>query len=190
MFQPMFEMSMLSGVSDLLDSFRYADDSNDVAGIGWVFLNPFLSYLSQGIPTLLSQTTQTISDESTYTYTGDLNNGFTKKLTKSVWKMLRKTPLSLVFDDRQAEFVDEYGRTQDKGNVVERFLNSFLNPAYVSDVMETDLDTELERLEESTGTNAAPTRRGYTITVNGERKRLTKDQYDRYSREMVHRPQR
>lgn len=183
MFQPMFEMSMLSGVSDLLDSFRYADDSNDVAGIGWVFLNPFLSYLSQGIPTLLSQTTQTISDESTYTYTGDLNNGFTKKLTKSVWKMLRKTPLSLVFDDRQAEFVDEYGRTQDKGNVVERFLNSFLNPAYVSDVMETDLDTELERLEESTGTNAAPTRRGYTITVNGERKRLTKDQYDRYSRE-------
>lgn len=183
MFQPMFEMSMLSGVSDLLDSFRYADDSNDVGGIGWVFLNPFLSYLSQGIPTLLSQTTQTISDESTYTYTGDLNNGFTKKLTKSVWKMLRKTPLSLVFDDRQAEFVDEYGRTQDKGNVVERFLNSFLNPAYVSDVMETDLDTELERLEESTGTNAAPTRRGYTITVNGERKRLTKDQYDRYSRE-------
>lgn len=183
MFQPMFEMSMLSGVSDLLDSFRYADDSNDVAGIGWVFLNPFLSYLSQGIPTLLSQTTQTISDESTYTYTGDLNNGFTKKLTKSVWKMLRKTPLSLVFDDRQAEFVDEYGRTQDKGNVVERFLNSFLNPAYVSDVMETDLDAELERLEESTGTNAAPTRRGYTVTVNGERKRLTKDQYDRYSRE-------
>ncbi len=183
MFQPMFEMSMLSGVSDLLDSFRYADDSNDVLGLGWVFLNPFLSYLSQGIPTLLSQTTQTISDESTYTYTGDLNNGFTKKLTKSIWKMLRKTPLSLVFDDRQAEFVDEYGRTQDKGNVVDRFLNSFLNPAYVSDVMETDLDTELERLEESTGTNAAPTRRGYTITVNGERKRLTKDQYDRYSRE-------
>lgn len=184
MLQPMFEMSMLSGVSDLLDSFRYADSSNDVTGIAWgVFAEPFMNYLSQGIPTLLSQTTQTISDESTYTYTGDIPTGFLKKLTKSVWKMLRKTPLSLVFDDRQAEFVDEYGRTQDKGNVVERFLNSFLNPAYVSDVMETDLDAELERLEESTGTNAAPTRRGYTITVNKERKRLTKDQYDRYSRE-------
>lgn len=184
MLQPMFEMSMLSGVSDLLDSFRYADSSNDVTGIVWgLFCEPFMNYLSQGIPTLLSQTTQTIGDESTYTYTGDLPTGFQKKLTKSVWKMLRKTPLSLVFDDRQAEFVDEYGRTQDKGNVVERFFNSFLNPAYVSDVMETDLDTELERLEESTGTNAAPTRRGYTITVNGERKRLTKDQYDRYSRE-------
>lgn len=184
MLQPMFEMSMLSGVSDLLDSFRYADSSNDATGIVWgLFCEPFMNYLSQGIPTLLSQTTQTIGDESTYTYTGDLPTGFQKKLTKSVWKMLRKTPLSLVFDDRQAEFVDEYGRTQDKGNVVERFLNSFLNPAYVSDVMETDLDTELERLEESTGTNVAPTRRGYTITVNGERKRLTKDQYDRYSRE-------
>ena len=184
MLQPMFEMSMLSGVSDLLDSFRYADSSNDATGIVWgLFCEPFMNYLSQGIPTLLSQTTQTIGDESTYTYTGDLPTGFQKKLTKSVWKMLRKTPLSLVFDDRQAEFVDEYGRTQDKGNVVERFFNSFLNPAYVSDVMETDLDTELERLEESTGTNAAPTRRGYTITINGERKRLTKDQYDRYSRE-------
>ena len=184
MLQPMFEMSMLSGVSDLLDSFRYADSSNDVTGIAWgVFAEPFMNYLSQGIPTLLSQTTQTISDESTYTYTGDIPTGFLKKLTKSAWKMLRKTPLSLVFDDRQAEFVDEYGRTQDKGNVVERFLNSFLNPAYVSDVMETDLDAELERLEESTGTNAAPTRRGYIITVNKERKRLTKDQYDRYSRE-------
>ena len=184
MLQPMFEMSMLSGVSDLLDSFRYADSSNDATGIVWgLFCEPFMNYLSQGIPTLLSQTTQTIGDESTYTYTGDLPTGFQKKLTKSVWKMLRKTPLSLVFDDRQAEFVDEYGRTQDKGNVVERFFNSFLNPAYVSDVMETDLDAELERLEESTGTNAAPTRRGYTITVNKERKRLTKDQYDRYSRE-------
>lgn len=184
MLQPMFEMSMLSGVSDLLDSFRYADSSNDATGIVWgLFCEPFMNYLSQGIPTLLSQTTQTISDESTYTYTGDIPTGFLKKLTKSAWKMLRKTPLSLVFDDRQAEFVDEYGRTQDKGNVVERFFNSFLNPAYVSDVMETDLDAELERLEESTGTNAAPTRRGYTITVNGERKRLTKDQYDRYSRE-------
>lgn len=184
MLQPMFEMSMLSGVSDLLDSFRYADSSNDATGIVWgLFCEPFMNYLAQGIPTLLSQTTQTIGDESTYTYTGDLPTGFQKKLTKSVWKMLRKTPLSLVFDDRQAEFVDEYGRTQDKGNVVERFFNSFLNPAYVSDVMETDLDAELERLEESTGTNAAPTRRGYTITVNKERKRLTKDQYDRYSRE-------
>lgn len=184
MLQPMFEMSMLSGVSDLLDSFRYADSSNDATGIVWgLFCEPFMNYLSQGIPTLLSQTTQTIGDESTYTYTGDLPTGFQKKLTKSVWKMLRKTPLSLVYDDRQAEFVDEYGRTQDKGNVVERFFNSFMNPAYVSDVMETDLDAELERLEESTGTNAAPTRRGYTITVNGERKRLTKDQYDRYSRE-------
>lgn len=184
MLQPMFEMSMLSGVSDLLDSFRYADSSNDATGIVWgLFCEPFMNYLAQGIPTLLSQTTQTIGDESTYTYTGDLPTGFQKKLTKSVWKMLRKTPLSLVFDDRQAEFVDEYGRTQDKGNVVERFFNSFLNPAYVSDVMETDLDAELERLEESTGTNAAPTRRGYTITVSGERKRLTKDQYDRYSRE-------
>ena len=184
MLQPMFEMSMLSGVSDLLDSFRYADSSNDVTGIAWgVFAEPFMNYLSQGIPTLLSQTTQTISDESTYTYTGDIPTGFLKKLTKSAWKMLRKTPLSLVFDDRQAEFVDEYGRTQDKGNVVERFFNSFLNPAYVSDVMETNLDAELERLEESTGTNAAPTRRGYIITVNKERKRLTKDQYDRYSRE-------
>lgn len=184
MLQPMFEMSMLSGVSDLLDSFRYADSSNDATGIVWgLFCEPFMNYLSQGIPTLLSQTTQTIGDESTYTYTGDLPTGFQKKLTKSVWKMLRKTPLSLVFDDRQAEFVDEYGRTQDKGNVVERFFNSFLNPAYVSDVMETNLDAELERLEESTGTNAAPTRRGYIITVNKERKRLTKDQYDRYSRE-------
>ena len=184
MLQPMFEMSMLSGVSDLLDSFRYADSSNDATGIVWgLFCEPFMNYLSQGIPTLLSQTTQTISDESTYTYTGDIPTGFLKKLTKSAWKMLRKTPLSLVFDDRQAEFVDEYGRTQDKGNVVERFFNSFLNPAYVSDLMETDLDAELERLEESTGTNAAPTRRGYTITVNKERKRLTKDQYDRYSRE-------
>lgn len=184
MLQPMFEMSMLSGVSDLLDSFRYADSSNDATGIVWgLFCEPFMNYLSQGIPTLLSQTTQTISDESTYTYTGDIPTGFLKKLTKSAWKMLRKTPLSLVFDDRQAEFVDEYGRTQDKGNVVERFFNSFLNPAYVSDVMETNLDAELERLEESTGTNAAPTRRGYIITVNKERKRLTKDQYDRYSRE-------
>lgn len=184
LLQPMFEMSMLSGVSDLLDSFRYADSSNDVTGIVYgLFAEPLMNYLSQGIPTLLSQTTQTINPESTYTYTGDIPTGFLKKLTKSAEKMLRKTPLSLVFDSRQAEFVDEWGRTTDKGNVLERFLNNFLNPAYVSDVQETDLDAELERLEEATGDNAAPSRRGYTITVNGERKRLTKDQYDRYSRE-------
>lgn len=184
---PMLEMSMLSGVQNLLESMLYGEDGVDAAQIAYAIgITPVINYLSQAIPTLVSQLANTLEPTSGFTYTGDISGRFTKNLIRSLIRVTEKIPF---VDIRQADYIDEWGRTEDNGNLLTRFVNNFFNPAYVSDVVITEADVELERLEEMTGTNVAPSRRGYTITVPSEdgtsstKVKLDVEQYEAYSRE-------
>lgn len=179
MYEPMLEMSMLSGIQDVLDSMAYAE-SGDVEKLMYAFFaQPFISYLGQGIPTLLSQTARTLDGNNEYTYTGDISGSVNKRFVKSLAKVAKKIPF---VNWRQYDYVDEWGRTEDNGNVLERFFNNFVNPAYTSEVVVTDADEEIERLQVMTGEDCAPTRRSYSITVNGEKRKLSGEEYERYSK--------
>jgi hypothetical protein len=186
MLQPMLELSMLSGVQDLLETMQYGDNGVDAGQLFYAFLiNPAINYASQAVPTLFSQVANTFEKTSGFTYTGDIGGTMSKNLVRSIVKIIEKIPF---VDVRQADFVDEWGRTENKGNLIQRFISSFVSPGYTSEIMVTDADVELERLEEATGTNVAPTRRGYTITTKDDdgksnKVKLNVEQYEAYSRE-------
>ena len=176
---PMLEMSMLSGLQDMIDTVTYQGEESSTGQIMYAFFaQPFLSYLSQAIPTLSSQTANTLETEDEFTYVGDIGDQMGRNFTRSLVKIAEKVPGA---DFRQEPYVDTYGRTQDKGAWYKRALNAFLNPAYTETLRITELDKEIERLEEATGEEISPTRRDYTITVDGERIRLTGDQYTAYA---------
>jgi len=193
MFDPMLEMSMLSGVQDALSTIGSDPKISDIIlGLG---IQPFFSYVGQTIPTLLSQVSQTVEayqGKNEYTYTGDIEGTFVRTVVKAAAKLVEKLPGDIFgWSWRQTEWVDDWGRTEEPVDEwYTPILNSFLNPAYVSDIIITEPDVEIDRLETATGENHGPSRRPYTITVkelvNGEEVsrevRLTASQYDIYSR--------
>lgn len=188
-FEPMLEFSMLSGINDLISTAfsvgDYGEAELDITQIiTGVCLQPFFSYVGQYIPTLLSQAASTLEPNRTQTYVGDIEGRFEKTIVRMLAGLTEKIPL---VDWRQIDYIDNYGRKDDVKSswldYVASFANNFFNPAYVSKIDATDVDSEIRRLEDMTGAEISPSRRGYTITVNGEKIRLDADQFEQYQLE-------
>ena len=189
-FEPMLEMSMLSGISDVIDTMTFASKDGIVpAIISSFFVQPFISYVGQAVPTLLGQFASSFEPERTSTYVGDIKGSIARNFVRSVARVTEKIPF---VDWRQIDYVDTWGREDGNEHPAIRFFNNFINPAYVSVINQTDADSEIRRLEEATGSDISPTRRGYTITVSqydeegnvvsSEKVSLNGEQYEAYSR--------
>lgn len=170
--EPMLEMSMLSGINDILDSVSYSDNH-----ILPIVSSAAASYLSQYVPTLFGQIERTFesSRQSTYIDKGSL-------APSDVQRAFAKAMNKLPGEYGQMDYIDEWGRTESTGNLLQRAFNNFVNPAYVSDVNETEVDKELKRLSEKLGdTSVLPSRAQKSLTVNGDEKQLTAQQYQQYA---------
>jgi hypothetical protein len=189
----MLEMSMLSGMQDVLETFSFGDGSPDTGDMFLAFvLQPFVNYLGQSIPTILGQVANGIEPHRTSTYVGNVRGRMTKNFVRMIAKYTEKIPF---VDLWQVDYVDTFGRKQSNGqSAFERILNvvdNLLNPAYVNDINVTDADAEIRRLELSTGEDVSPKRRGYVFMVSvydehgkklsGEDVQLTAEQYEKYS---------
>lgn len=179
---PLLELSCMSGMKDMLDQIAYGTDGADLGNMVYAFfVQPFLSYVGQAVPTLLSQLATTMETERGYTYVGDINNNFRKNVTRSAARITEKIP---GVDWRQQPYVDEFGRkeTYDTsfGGYAARAVENFVSPGYLSDIEQTDTDRTIREVEEASGEEVSPTRRGYTIDLGDETVRLTGDQHTQY----------
>lgn len=187
-FAPMLEMSMLSGMQDLLDTFTYGDGFNFGQMMMAFFVQPFFSYVGQAVPTILGQLANTFEPNRTTTYVGDITGQVSKNVVRMIAKISEKIPF---VDWRQMDYVDTFGRKDPNGPWYARVLNNFFNPAYVNKINVTDPDAEIRRLEEVTGEEISPKRPDYSITVtqydafgkklSSEKIALTADQFEAYS---------
>lgn len=188
-FQPMLEMTMLSGISDMMDSMVYAGSNGNVFTIANTFLvQPFISYLSQGIPTLASQVAQITRPYQTSTYTGDITSSKLRPAVRSLLNAAKKIPgLDYAAGLKQTVYVDEWGRANYSGNVAQRAVTALISPTYVSEVQETAADKEIARLIQATGdTGVRPKKPSYKVTLIDEagesaEKRLNEDEYELYA---------
>lgn len=188
-FQPMLEMTMLSGISDMIDGIRYGDSDDDIFTIAnTVMVQPFISYLSQGIPTLASQVAQITRPYQTSTYTGDITSSKLRPSVRSLLNAAKKIPgLDYAAGLKQTLYVDEWGRANYGGNVAQRAVTALISPTYTSEVKETAADKEIARLIQTTGdTGVRPKKPGYKVTLideDGEsaEKRLNEDEYELYA---------
>lgn len=142
---PLLEMSMLSGVTDMLDSVAYADGNS----IWPVLASSVTGYISQYIPTLLGQIERTMEDTRQTTYT-DSESWIPSDVQYAISRAANRIPGKVEYQTR--EYIDAWGRPVSTGETwQERAINNFLNPSYMSTDRSTSVDDELQRLYDSLG---------------------------------------
>ena len=170
-FEPMLEMSMLSGLNDLAESAKYSEDGEMLYAMA---ATTATSYLTQALPSVFSQVDQLGGGTRKKLYSS-ADNALDRSIEKFVGKLTQRIP---GVDLYQTEYVDAWGRT-DKTNAVE----ALLSPTYVNKIQETDIDKEIIRLNEAQDENASPKTPGYTVTVDGNEIRLTGEQWSKLAKE-------
>lgn len=171
MIDPITEMSMMSGVQDAISAIRYSDKP----------LLPLLvqlttGYISQIVPTLGGQIERSFLEDERETTFYD-KEGDTPTSIQTFWgKLLNKVP---GVDYNQIPYIDAWGRRESTGSLSERMFNNFINPAYTSDIVAEDFESELKRLYELGNTAVYPKRPGADTKINGEY--LTAEEYVQYA---------
>lgn len=177
--EPLLEMSCLQSLNDAFEAVGYAT-SNDMSGIETVLSAAATSYLTQALPTILGQAERSAEGTRMTTYTE--KNGF---LTSDMQYTLGRASSRIPgLDYQQIPYIDAWGRVEDSGGAIERTLNNFLNPAYMSDIDTSETESALLALYDQTGdASILPSRAKKYFTVDGERKDLTAEEYVVYAQE-------
>ena len=172
---PMIEMSMMQGINDAVDDLKFSDNN-----LVQLAISSSLSYLTQGLTnTLVGQIRRAYSGENTMTYV-DKNSPIPDWLQRELGSASKKSVFPAF---QQIPYLDAWGREEETGDVLERSINSLFNPAYVSQVDVDKVERELQRVKDATGDGGVfPQRAGRSITVNGERKDLTSQEYQTYAK--------
>lgn len=170
---PMFEMSMLQSVNDLFDNLAYIKQGQ---GTFKIVSSMAANYISQYFPTLFGQGERAFGEAQRETTYIDRNSAVGSELQYMWGKIANKIPL---YDFSQIPYIDAWGRTEETGNLFERMLNNFVNPAYVKKERPTEIDGELERLYDLGETSVYPSRAKTNTKINGEY--LTADEYVKYA---------
>lgn len=177
--EPLLEMSCLQGLNDVFDSVGYAKDGG-LDALPSALISATTSYLTQAFPTLLGQAERSSQGERMTTYT-EKDNFLTSDLQYTLGKISAKIP---GWDFQQIPYVDAWGRTESTGTKAENAANNFLNPAYMSQIETSEMETELQRLYDATGEKKLfPSRPDKYITVDGDKKYLTGEEYVKYATE-------
>ena len=167
---PILELSMLQSLNDIIASASYAQN----APLQEIIPETIISYLTQGLPTVLGQVERTGQDVRMTTYT-DKNSQIPTDIQYALGAASSRIP---GWDYQQIPYIDAWGRTEATGNAAERAFDNFLNPAYRSTIQTSPMEEELERLKDQTGDDGVlPERAPKFIEYNGERKELTADEY-------------
>lgn len=176
---PMLEMSMLSGVNDLLSNLASYDGAGEA--LPKLGLNILASYLMQGIPQLLAQ-----AEQASQKYR---QTSYTKRdsvLSSDMQYLLSKASSKIPgWDYQQQDYIDAWGRVQEQGKGLEGTFNAFVNPAYIGADRSTEVDAELERLQNAGKDiegwpNVLPQKGSRTMDIGGG-ERMSHEEYQEYS---------
>lgn len=177
--EPLLEMSCLQSLNDLFDNIGYAR-SEGITGISGAIVGAATSYLTQALPTVFGQLERTGQPDRMSTFTNQ-DSVLTSEMQYTLGRASARIP---GWDYQQIPYIDAWGRTESEDSTTARAVDNFLNPAYRSEITESEMESELLRLYDQTGSAAVfPSRVGKVITVDGEDKYLTGDEYVQYATE-------
>lgn len=170
---PVLELSMLQSFSDLISNIGYVKNAE---GMYKILSKTTADYISQYFPTLFGQAERTFEETQRETTYVDRNSAASTELQYMWGKIANKIPF---YDFSQIPYIDAWGRTEETGNLFERVLNNFVNPAYVKKERSTEIDGELKRLYDLGETSVYPSRAKTNTKINGEY--LTAEEYVKYA---------
>lgn len=179
---PLLEMSCLSSLNELFDNLNQFSEDGIQAG-PVVVANMVVSYLTQGIPTLLGQGERASEVDRMTTYT-DKNGELPTDWQYVIGRASARIPK---WDYNQIPYIDAWGRTESEASKGKRIVNNFINPAYTSKYYVSQMEAELQRLYDVIGdeedVRILPSRADRYFNVDGARVDLTAEQYVTYAKE-------
>ena len=173
MFDPMLNMTMLSGIGSTVTSAAY-NKSNPLFGIA---SNVATNFGGQFVPTLFGQVARTVDNTRRTTY-ADKNSPVPSSVQKFLQRQANKIP---GLSQNQPAYTDVWGREQKNGpdNVFARAAYNFLSPGYLADAKSTQTEKGLKGLHQAIGDNSVlPSKpQKYYKTEDGTKKFLTAQEY-------------
>ena len=169
---PMLDMSMLQGVNEVLEGLDYSNGS----ALATITTKALGSLISQFFPTIFGQVERVFTPGRQTTFV-DRNSDLSANMQRFLGNLGNKTP---GVDFQQIDYIDAWGRTEDTGDVLPRFLNNMLNPANMKKSGVTDVDDELQRLYDSGETGVFPQRPAQNTKIDDEY--LSAEEYVEYAK--------
>ena len=166
---PMFETSMLSGISKNLSGF----ETNSTQWWGQIAKNAITTYASQYVPSMLGATARTVDDTRRSSYTDK----------KGLEKFARQTLNKIPFASRKSEpYINKQGeeeKNEDLGmGVAGRAILNFLSPGYYSSKDIDQYDEELYRLYDAEGDiGVLPSSTSKSLTYDKQDFKFTAKEY-------------
>lgn len=175
---PMLEMSMLQGLNDVIEDASYAQYHGGNVPAAFI-VSAATNYATQIFPTLFGQLERSTENRRMTTY-ADKNSPIAKDLQFFLGKTSQKIP---GLDYHQIPYIDEWGREESSGDPISRTFNNILNPAYMSQVQIDNVEKELQRLKDATGSSSVfPAKVDKSFKVGDEMKYLTADEYTTFAK--------
>jgi hypothetical protein len=169
--EPMLELSMLQGISGVLESVKY-DEGNPTVAIA---SEAIVSYASQAAPTLLAQIARTTDNTRRTIYT-DKNARLPAFVNETIQRIQTKLP---VLNRLLQPSLDAWGREINyEDGYLGAAIENFISPGYFDTVEVNGVTKELNRLYSSQGENAVyPTKQGKSVTIDKRKIDFTGEQY-------------
>lgn len=179
MFDPMLNMTMLSGIGSTVTSAAYSK-SNPLFGIA---SNIATNFGGQFVPTLFGQVARTVDNTRRTTY-ADKNSPVPSSVQKFLQRQANKIP---GLSQYQPAYTDVWGREQKNGpdNVFARAAYNFFSPGYLADAKGTQAEKALKELYQATGDNSVlPSKpQKYYKAEDGTKKFLSASDYSKLTSE-------
>ena len=164
--EPVYNLTMLDSINSVFDA-----DSPSEAG-----LTALQNYLGQFVPTILGQITRTVDPVRRANYT-DKNSWIPTDVQYFLNKQRNKIPgLSTL----STPYVDAFGRQDVNNNVWLRAFENFISPGYLNDLQEDNVTALIDQVAGESGEDVYPSSTAKYISVGGERKNLTAEQWTQY----------
>lgn len=173
--EPMFNLSMMSSLNDMLSAVKRSD--NPLTEVG---KQAVLSYLQQAFPTIGGQIARTIDPISRRNST-DKNSQIPSDAQYFIQRVMGKIPaLSYLKEPR----LNSWGEEDVEDNVLLRAFENFISPGYISKVEGSDVEKELKNLVEDGTTGVIPEVAEKSFKIDGEQIDLTPEKYTKYQKEL------
>lgn len=184
LWDPLADLTLLSGITDLIQSIQNTNSSNSAVGVA--VENMILGYLGEYIPTIAKQVGRAVGHETRKSYYSDQKDQLLRAVDFDLTGMKNWIP-GLEGED----YIDPLGRTQESvgGNLLGRLAYNTLSPVTINYSRPSEVDDFLDAVYQQTKKDSVypdmPTKHATVEVWDGDEKesrRLSKSEMTEFGK--------